>query len=180
MHTNRRGINWISEKTYFWLLNIDTCTKKPMNVIPCYSCAFTWLYFTIKVYDRHLSIECHPVHRAMFGLIMRCWPSFLLSCPTELDYIHICSLQIKWKAQNLRLNEEIKLNILNCSKVDYWFITYTLFSWKEMEVLVYSQITQFSNLKDLQQKHKNVMQTNNQYIGKKLLETEKKFTVFLK
>lgn len=49
-----------------------------------------------------------------------------------------------------------------------------------MEVLVYSQITQFSNLKDLQQKHKNVMQTNNQYIGKKLLETEKKFTVFLK
>lgn len=49
-----------------------------------------------------------------------------------------------------------------------------------MEVLVYSQITQFSNLEDLQQKHKNVLQTNNQNIGKKLLEIEKKFTVFLK
>lgn len=107
MHTNRRGINWISEKTYFWLLNIDTCKNKPMNVIPCYSCAFTWLYFTIKVYDRHLSIECHPVHRAMFGLIMRCWPSFLLSCPTELDYIHMLfagqmkssELTTKWRNQ---------------------------------------------------------------------------------
>lgn len=136
MHTNRRGINWISEKTYFWLLNIDTCTKKPMNVIPCYSCAFTWLYFTIKVYDRHLSIECHPVHRAMFGLIMRCWPSFLLSCPTELDYIHMLfagqmkssELTTKWRNQTtytkLYKSWLVIHNLKRCSLGRKWRFSY--------------------------------------------------------
>lgn len=54
-------------------------------------------------------------------------PCSVWSCDVDLVFfflvplnwtIFICSLQIKWKAQNLRLNEEIKLNILNCPKVD--------------------------------------------------------------